>query len=310
MSPLVLVLALGVACGAGRGVPARPGADPPGVAGGFAKVQPSHTVPTRTTEVVVTVTGTRLVINTVELSTRPTVADIITVFGRPDRVWDTGKENRIHTWDKLGALVYEPFDGRCVSLTFPFKPLSSSIDPATMFGGSITVDGKALTAATSYAAVKTRPGAEARYSDALTFDRGDLHVYMTARPPAALLDLVELSFWHERGDEDESSDEDRTHDDHPALRAMRDDCRAGHAKTCTHLALVYQTGAGTEKDPDAAFRFATKACEGSDAFGCITLGFMYQAGRGVAPAQPEARRMWRRACALGDAAGCTLANGK
>jgi hypothetical protein len=265
------------------------------------------------------VTGTRLTINGIAISGKPRLADLERVFGKADRRWDKGGHtNRVHTWDKLGLVVYEPFDGRCVSATFPFKPMTPSFNPTTMFAGSITVDGKPLAATTDYATVKARPGAEARFASSITFDRGDFHVFMTAEPPGHTLDLVELSFW-QRGRNDDDDDGGETGDDGgdddpapvmrepPAMRPIEDDCRGGDAKKCTSLALAYQTGANVAKRAETAWQYAKLACDGGDAFGCRMLGSMYDAGRGVAVSRPEARRLWQRACTLGDSVGCALA---
>ena len=51
----------------------------------------------------------------VEVGGKPKLADIEKIYGKPDRVWDTkGGANRIHTWDNLGFIVYEPYAGRAI----------------------------------------------------------------------------------------------------------------------------------------------------------------------------------------------------
>ena len=52
--------------------------------------------------------------------------------------------NKIHTWDQLGFIIYEPTGnaGRASSATFLFKPMGQSYDPKTMFAGWILVDGQ------------------------------------------------------------------------------------------------------------------------------------------------------------------------
>jgi hypothetical protein len=153
--------------------------------------------PTKTSDVTVTITGTKVLINNTAVSNKPMVADFERLFGKPDRVWEKeGAVNRIHTWDKIGLLVYEPFDGRCISATFPFKPLGSSFDPKTMFGGAITVDGNRMSPLTTLKTVKSRAGATTPYGPtSVIFDKGDLHVFTNAGTEAGPIELVELSFW-------------------------------------------------------------------------------------------------------------------
>jgi hypothetical protein len=63
------------------------------------------------------------------ISGKPMLADIKKIYGEPDRTWDKkGAANRIHTWDNLGLVVYEPFNGRAISLTMPYKASAVSKD--------------------------------------------------------------------------------------------------------------------------------------------------------------------------------------
>jgi hypothetical protein len=153
--------------------------------------------PTNTADVSVVVQGTSVVMNGKAISGKPMVADLEAVFGKADRVWETkGGVNRIHTWDKLGLLVYEPYDGRCISATFPYKPFGSAFDPKTMFGGSVVVDGNRMTSVTTLGTVKQRPGATTPYgANSIVFDKGDLHVFTQADSDATAIELVEISFW-------------------------------------------------------------------------------------------------------------------
>ncbi|MEO8704180.1 MAG: tetratricopeptide repeat protein [Kofleriaceae bacterium] len=142
----------------------------------------------------VTVTGTQVAMNGRTISGKPMLTDIEAAFGKADRVMDSGSGNRVHTWDRVGLIVYEPRDGRAISATFPFKPMGESYDPTKMFGGSIVVDGNVMSAATELAQVKARPGATQPYSGtSVVFDKGDIHVFTTGKTGA--LELVEISFW-------------------------------------------------------------------------------------------------------------------
>lgn len=275
---------------------------------------PARALPRTTRDVIVKITGGKIELNGVAISATPKVADVIAILGKPDRVWDQGGANKIHTWDTLGVLVYEPYDGRCISATFPYKPMGQSFNPATMFGGSISLDGRPLTSKTALPSVKQWPGATTPYSSAsVVFDRGDLHVFtLDERKPSGRIDLVELSFWQRgprRAPPDDGDDDDD--DDRPAapdrVGALALECRAGDARMCTRLALVYQTGHGVAKDPAAALAMAKLGCDGGDAFACTMAGNMYEAGRGASKSHADAVTAWKRACKLGDAVGCARA---
>jgi len=148
-----------------------------------------------TRELKIVVSGTRVTMNGIDIGGKPMLADIEKIYGKPDRTWDTGASNRVHTWDKLGLVVYEPRDGRCISTTFPYKPMGSSYDPTTMFGGSITVDGRPMTSSLTIPSVKARPGASQPYgASSIVFDKGDVHVFTISKNNGTI-DLVEISYW-------------------------------------------------------------------------------------------------------------------
>lgn len=306
---VVTVIALGCS-GPPAKQPASPAHEP--AAGPIAPVplpgpvKPTA-IPTRSSDVVVTVTGQRVVMNGVEISGKPMVTDLFVVFGKPDRTWDQGGQNKVHTWDRIGLLVYEPHDGRCISATFPYKPMSTGYDPATMFAGTIVVDGRRFTSSTKLATVKAWPGATMPYSpSSVVFDKADIHVFTIEETAnAGAIDLVEISFW-QRG-KDATVKPAEPSSTHARTRLLELDCRAGDARMCTRLALIFQTGANAEKNPARAFTFAGLACEGGDAFACTMRGNMYEAGHGTKRSSLDARLAWKKACSLGDAVGCARA---
>lgn len=306
------MLALVAACGGPRSASAPTAAPIPALPATSGTPAPAparpHVIPKQTADVHVTVTGLQVTINGIAVSNKPMVADFVAIFGKPDRTWDQGGANKVHTWDKIGLLVYEPYDGRCISATFPYKPMSQSFNPATMFGGSIIVDGNKLTPATSLATVKKWPGATIPYSpSSVVFDKLDMHVFtMEESAPMGVIDLVELSFWQrgKRGEAVDELDEEPLTDRAGVLEV---ECKARDARACVRLALFCQTGVGAERDLERAFGFAKQGCEGGDAFGCTMLGNMYEAGSGTAASKDNARAAWRRACSLGDRAGCERA---
>ena len=149
-----------------------------------------------TRDIKIAITGTSVSMNGVGVSGKPYLKDIEAIYGKPDRVWDSGGTgNRVHTWDKLGLIVYEPRDGRCISTTFPYRPMGSSFDPSVMFGGTITVDGKTMPSSLSISTILQRPGAGQPYGkDSIVFDKGDVHVFTTSKGNNTI-DLVEISYW-------------------------------------------------------------------------------------------------------------------
>ncbi len=160
-----------------------------------------------TGEMKIVVTGASVSLNGISISGKPLITDIERVYGKADRLWDTGSSNRVFTWDSLGLVVYESRDasnaptGRCISTTFPYKPMGSSYDPKVMFGGSITVDGRTMTPSLDIATIKSRPGAGQPYgANSIVFDKGDIHVFTIAKSTGPI-DLVEISYWQQnKGD--------------------------------------------------------------------------------------------------------------
>ena len=248
-----------------------------------------------TTDVTIAITD-RVAINGVSISGRPMVKDVVAVLGKPNRTWDEGGANKVHTWDKLGVVIYEPYDGRCISATFPFKPMEHSFTPATLFGGKLLLDGNALHARLTLDVVKKWPGATFPYGTGSTvFDRDDVHVFTQSEDGAAgSLDLVEISFW-QRGDSDSPLD---------AGSANEQACRAGDGAMCVRVALAYQMGRGVEQDAATVVIFARLGCEANTGFACTMLGNAYAAGAGTAKNPAEAKTAWAKACKLGDPGGC------
>jgi hypothetical protein len=135
--------------------------------------------------------------NGTALTSKATVTDWIGVYGKPDRTWDPKQGiNKIHTWDKLGFIIYEPIStpGRASSVTFLYKPMKIDADPKVMFGGLLTVDGFTMGPDTLLSAVKTRPGATMPYdTTSVSINKTGFNVFtMSKNGP---LELVELGLW-------------------------------------------------------------------------------------------------------------------
>lgn len=265
----------------------------------------THHLPKRAADVRILVTAKAIAFNGVPIGGQPRVADIRAIYGAPDRIWDSGGANRIHTWDRLGMLVYEPYaadgksgDGRCISTTFPFKAMSPSFSPTTLFGGAVVLDNKVLAPTLSLGGVLKWPGATQPYTkQSVVFDRGEFHVFALEDHAGQGLDLVELSFWQQPTPT------------RPAPRAPdrfdEDDCQTGDVPHCTSRALAYQSGTAGRRNLARAFELVKISCAGGDVFGCVMIGNMYDAGKGTPQNTGEAKTAWKRACTLGYKPACS-----
>jgi len=151
--------------------------------------------PKRTQDVVIAISGTKILANGVAVTGNGTVADWIAVYGKPERTWAGGGINKIHTWDRLGFIVYEPTSnaGRASSVTFLYKPMGQAYDPKVMFDGYLLVDGTDYATATT-SVLKTKPGATTPYgAGTVVFPKGAFNVFTQGK--SETLDLVELAMW-------------------------------------------------------------------------------------------------------------------
>lgn len=291
---MIALVAL-VACGSPRHPPAT---------GGSTSGAVPHRLPQKSADVQIAITGKAITMNGVALTGKPTIAQLQEIFGKPDRTWDSGGLNKVHTWDTIGLLAYEPYatdgtsgDGRCISATFTYKPMSQSFSPKQMFAGTIRLDGKTIDPTLVLATVARWPGATHPYTKAsIVFDRGDFHLFTIEEQAGEKLDLVELSFWQNAREQRPGSP--RVGD------PQEDDCRAGDVSHCSSRALALQTGSGGRKNIERAFELVKIACTGGDVFGCIMLGNMHEAGRGTTSSITEAKVAWKRACTLGYKPAC------
>lgn len=151
--------------------------------------------PKRTQDVVVAIAGTKITANGVSVTGNGTVADWIAIYGKPDRTWSSSGINKIHTWDQLGFIVYEPTSnaGRASSATFLYKPMGQSYDPKVMFNGYVLVDGIDC-ATTDTSTLKTKPGATTPYGAGfVVFPKGAFNVFTQGKNGP--VELVELAMW-------------------------------------------------------------------------------------------------------------------
>jgi TPR repeat protein len=131
--------------------------------------------------------------------------------------------------------------------------------------------------------------------------------------------------------------------DYPdAAKLYKQACDAGNAKSCTALALFYETGkldipkdpiselkfygagcdngdyeacgalgrlyfigGAVQRDLDQASKFDQEACNGGDLTGCSQLGILYVRGEGVAHDPKKGIALFQKACDGNDPAGCS-----
>jgi hypothetical protein len=186
-----VLAALVAACGGGD-------KDPGGGQGSAAPKDPGSaaTPPAKPDKVTVVVTGQKVTINGTDMGLKPMIADLEKVLGKPDRTSDMPQGvNKIYTWDKYGVVAYDPKDGRCISTTFPYKPMGTDFSPKAMFNGTITVDGKAIPVGTDIGELKKVTDATQPYgADSMVINRGEIHVFTSQKGSG--LDLVEVSYWN------------------------------------------------------------------------------------------------------------------
>lgn len=270
-------------------------------------------------DVRVMVADRRIIINGKTISGTPLVADFVDAIGKPDRTWDSGGSNLIHTWDKIGVIVYErkwrpdqrpakraAGTGLAITASFLYRPMASTFTPKKLFSGAFVLDGHAITATSTLASIVALSGATQPYSDAsVLFDRGLFQVFVIEETKNTSIDLVELTF-AQRGSDRPGKPIRRPPPPVPT-DALEEECKNGDASRCTSLALAFQTGARGRKHPERAFELAKAGCTAGDPFGCLMIGNMLDAGIGTAKAPAEAKAAWKRACSLGYKATCALA---
>ncbi|MCW5808849.1 MAG: sel1 repeat family protein [Deltaproteobacteria bacterium] len=238
------------------------------------------------------------------LPARPTVADVEKLLGRADRVHDK-PANILHTWDRLGILLYEPHDGRAGTLGLVYVPQGRDFDPAATYAGHVSVDGLGIDGATPLREVRTHAGpAGGTSSDSTTFKYGGVEVYVGADGLDDPVRVVEVSFYNEDEAAPTAPGGDEVERWQDALSAC--EAAAGGAR-CTTLGMRYQHGTRHVRRSDlrAALLFG-KGCEKGHAFACTALGVMHANGRAVPASPAEATRLFRTACSLGDTVACAL----
>jgi hypothetical protein len=278
-------------------------------------VQRPYRVPERSRDVAIAVTARGVTINGARVPMEPTVADLERLLGKADRVNDK-PANVLHTWDRLGILVYEPHDGRAQTVGLIYTQRGMDFDPKQLYEGRASIDGNPLDRSVTFRTVQGYPGhgGSGSYGSSATFKHGTVEVYVGADGTDDPVRVVEVSFYNGAS---AGTPDDDPEDTTPSPSAPRDvrgheaACNRGEAQRCTRAGIIYQNGArGVTRNDRRAFAFLRKACSGGDAFGCTALGVAHATGRGTERSQVDAIEMFRKACKLGDSVACSLAKTK
>ncbi|MGD8288967.1 MAG: carboxypeptidase regulatory-like domain-containing protein [Gemmatimonadota bacterium] len=83
-------------------------------------------------------------------------------------------------------------------------------------------------------------------------------------------------------------------------------CGVGDVTACNVAGLMYETGAGADRNVDRAIHAYEQACDGGEPTGCTSIGLLYDNGRVIEEDDQEARDWYRRACGLGERMACDL----
>lgn len=89
------------------------------------------------------------------------------------------------------------------------------------------------------------------------------------------------------------------------VKAFERACALGSSAGCAHLAYLYATGTGVERDDAKATPLYVKSCDLGDPLGCYNVGLMYNEGRGVPADQARAIAAYEEGCRGGSSFACT-----
>jgi hypothetical protein len=228
----------------------------------------------------------------------PTLAEFRAVLGAPDRTVDLA--NRIHTYDRLGIILYEPYDGHVSAANVYFARSDLEFGPRETYRGTATIVGTAVTGATPVAALALLPGATYdSMFDEYDLELGACSLILEHRNGESTLAEIAIQF--------QDAPVAPTAGGAPARHPLEPMCLAGRAEICTDVALAYQAGIGVPEDATQAARFARLGCDGGDGMACFTLAVLTESGDGVPASHAESQRLMRRACSLGTELACELA---
>lgn len=82
-------------------------------------------------------------------------------------------------------------------------------------------------------------------------------------------------------------------------------CRAGDPAGCSALGVVYETGHGAARNPNAARKLYDRACQAGNQRGCVNLGRLSLAKNDPTKAEIDAAtKLFAKACDEGESSGC------
>ena len=89
-------------------------------------------------------------------------------------------------------------------------------------------------------------------------------------------------------------------------KGCAEQCDRGEVRSCYHLGVMTQNGAGASKDEARAADLFLRACDGGVAIACLELGLMFEREIGVTRDYARAAELYKRGCDAGEAQSCNL----
>lgn len=90
-----------------------------------------------------------------------------------------------------------------------------------------------------------------------------------------------------------------------AIKLYEKGCDLGDDLGCSNLGIAYFNGDGVNKDFKLSAKFFSKACDLGSAFGCLNMGYLYENGQGVEQDYKKSALMYDKSCNLENAMACT-----
>jgi hypothetical protein len=216
----------------------------------------------------------------------PTVETFSRLFGPADRTEEN--MDRMHTYDRYGLLLYEPYDGKVKSALILLSPSDRTHDPAKTFSGRVTLDGQTVSGQTKYAAMPMQQTDAKGYP--WNYRGKGFSLFVVESKPASLVQSVSIHFDHGPP----------TAKTHPRESV----CRSGDADACFSVALEFNKGEFVAEDHVKALEFSDLACAGDVALACFQSARWYRDGIGTEAAPDKSKHAFKRACDLGLQLAC------
>ncbi len=249
-----------------------------------ALTEPAENEPTVELPLRFEITRTGITLNDVAIPLQPKLEFLVGLLGKPSRV--TTGANRVHVYDELGVLLYEPYDGNVKQITIQLTARERyEHTPHEAFAGALTVGQRMLDANTETELGARVTGSVLDTKTSYRFPAQGYGVSLNGSPKHALEDVV-VDFQRPPYTGSEP---------HP----QELECERGNAAACSVLAFSFSSGHDFPKNYAKALRYGTKACQGGSALGCVILASIHREGKGIPASHVKAREYDLRACQLG-----------